>query len=274
MSRFDYDMSPEGLGLSAEDLGERLWLSALAEFIATLLFVFIGCGSVVTLTGALEGQLTSASLVGIALAHGLAIATLVAATARISGGHINPAVTFAAVLTGRIKAGPGVIYVAAQLLGAVIGALLLEIVLVDAVEGGLGAHALNDNALSSTGAGVIVEIILTFILVFVVFATAMDPRGPGNLAPIAIGLAVLDRPLRRRAADGRVDEPRAVVRTGPRCGRMGRPLGLLGWTAPGGRSGRPALLRALHARRGGTRAATRAGAVVVRRPAQPASAKS
>ena len=194
MSRFDYDVSPEGLGLRAEDLGERLWLSALAEFIATLLFVFIGCGAVVVVTFAFPlptDTLDAGALTAIALAHGLAIAVLVAATARISGGHINPAVTFAAVLTGRIKAGPGVIYVAAQLLGAIIGALLLELILVDTVEGGLGAHALNDAALASTGAGVLVEIILTFILVFVVFATAMDPRGPGNLAPIAIGFAVL-----------------------------------------------------------------------------------
>jgi len=129
--------------------------------------------------------------VGIALAHGLAIAVLVAATARISGGHINPAVTFAAVITGRMKLGPGIFYVAAQLLGAVVAALILDAVLVEAVAGDLGAHRLNDTALSGTGAGLIVEIILTFILVFTVFAVAMDPRGPANLAPIAIGFAVL-----------------------------------------------------------------------------------
>jgi MIP family channel proteins len=190
MSQFDF--SAESLGLRAEDLGQRTWLAALAEGIATLLFVFIGCGAVVTFTGILEfSGLDAATLVGIALAHGLAIAALVSATAKLSGGHVNPAVTFAAVVTGRMKAGPGMIYVAAQLIGAVIGALLLQVVLVDAVEGNLGAHALNDAALDSTAAGVIVEIILTFVLVFVVFATAMDPRGLGNLAPIAIGFAVL-----------------------------------------------------------------------------------
>ena len=131
------------------------------------------------------------ALVAIALAHGLGIAVLVAATARISGGHINPAVTFAAVITGRMKAGPGVLYVAAQLAGAVVGALLLDLVLASSVAGNLGAHALNDNALTSDFAGLLVEIILTFVLVFTVFAVAMDPRGPSNLAPIAVGLAVL-----------------------------------------------------------------------------------
>jgi len=90
-----------------------------------------------------------------------------------------------------MKAGPGVLYIAAQLAGAVVGALLLKLVLVSSVEGNLGAHALNDNALSSDLAGVLVEIILTFVLVFTVFAVAMDPRGPATIAPIAIGLAVL-----------------------------------------------------------------------------------
>jgi len=189
-----FELSAESLGLTQDDLNERTWRAVLAEFIATLLFVFIGAGAVAVLTGALPlpaEALDPATLIAIALAHGLAIAVLVAATARISGGHINPAVTFAAVITGRMKVGPGVLYVAAQLAGAVVGALLLDAVLVSRVEGNLGAHALNDTALSSDFAGLIVEIILTFVLVFTVFAVAMDPRGPANIAPIAIGLAVL-----------------------------------------------------------------------------------
>jgi len=192
MSQFD--LSAESLGLTADDFGPKTLRAVLAEFIATLLFVFIGAGAVAVIVGVLEaspGGDSAGALVGIALAHGLAIAVLVAATARISGGHINPAVTFAAVITGRMKLGPGIFYVAAQLLGAVVAALILDAVLVEAVAGDLGAHRLNDTALSGTGAGLIVEIILTFILVFTVFAVAMDPRGPANLAPIAIGFAVL-----------------------------------------------------------------------------------
>jgi aquaporin TIP len=191
MSQFE--LAAESLGLTAEDLNEKTWRAAFAEFLGVLLFVFVGAGAVAAITGVLglnPAQDTGA-LVAIALAHGLAIATMVAATASISGGHINPAVTFAMVVTGRMKAGPGVIYVAAQLAGAVVGALLLDAVLVSAVEGNLGAHALNDSALSSSTAGLIVEIILTFVLVFTVFAVAVDPRGPANLAPVAIGLAIL-----------------------------------------------------------------------------------
>jgi aquaporin TIP len=184
-------MSAEGLGLRAEDLQEKTLIAVLAEFLATMLFVFIGAGTVAVVTGVVAEGLDSATLVAIALAHGLAIAALVAATAKLSGGHINPAVTFAAVITGRMKLGPGLMYVAAQLLGAVVGAFLIQVVLVDSVEGTLGAHAINDAAVDGNGAAVLVEVILTFILVFTVFAAAMDPRGLGNLAPIAIGLAVL-----------------------------------------------------------------------------------
>jgi aquaporin TIP len=189
MSRMD--LSPEGLGLRAEDFGIDTLRAALAELIAVLIFVFAGAGTVVVVVNVLGSELNAATLTAIALAHGLAIAALVAATAKISGGHVNPAVTFSAVVTGRMKAGPGVIYVAAQLIGAVAGALLLTCVLDDSIEGTLGAHGLNDAALSGTYAGVIVEATLTFVLVFTVFATAIDPRGLGNLAPLAIGLAVL-----------------------------------------------------------------------------------
>jgi aquaporin TIP len=164
----------------------------VAEFLATLLFVFVGAGAVVMVTGVLKlsPAQDAGALVAIALAHGLAIATLVSATAKISGGHINPAVTFGAVVAGRMKAMVGVLYVGGQLLGAVVGAHLLKIVIAGAVEGNLGAHALNSDVLASDGAGLLVEIILTFVLVFTVFAVAMDPRGMGNLAPMAIGLAV------------------------------------------------------------------------------------
>lgn len=191
MARFE--LSAEGLGLTAEDLGINTWRAVIAEFIATLLFVFVGAGTVVVVTQVLGLSPASdaAALVAISFAHGLAIATLVSATAKLSGGHINPAVTFGAVLGGRLKPAVGVLYVAGQLLGAVVGALLLKAVIVDSLEGNLGAHSLNLAVLSNQGAGLVVEIILTFVLVFTVFATAMDARGMGNLAPIAIGLAVL-----------------------------------------------------------------------------------
>ena len=165
------------------------WRSTFAEFIATLLFVFLGAGTVV-ITGKLTGgELTAARLVTIALAHGLAISLLVFATAHISGGHLNPAVTFAAMLTKKIGAAKGLMFLVAQLIGAASGALLLLGTIPDAADTTLGAHALGPGV--SIGMGLSMEIVVTFALVFVVFATAVDSGGMGNLAPIAIGLIVL-----------------------------------------------------------------------------------
>ncbi len=165
------------------------WRSTLAEFIATLLFVFLGAGSVIVSGGLPNGDLDPARLVAIALAHGLAIAFLVYATANISGGHLNPAVTFAALLTKKISAARGLMFVVAQLGGAVVGALLLLATIPGAADTNLGAHALGPDV--SVGMGLLMEIVITFALVFVIFATAVDPRGMGNLAPLAIGLTVL-----------------------------------------------------------------------------------
>lgn len=166
-----------------------MWRPALAEGIGTLLFVFLGAGTVVVTGGLLGETLTSARLLAIALAHGLAIALLVAATARISGGHLNPAVTFGALTTGKISVRKAIAYVIAQLAGAIGAALLLQAIIPQALQGSLGAHGLGPGV--SVGGGLLTETILTFTLVFVVFATAMDPKGPGHLAPMAIGLAVL-----------------------------------------------------------------------------------
>ena len=173
---------------SKSDFGSpEAWNASFAEFIATLLFVFVGAGSVVA-TGALTGgDLDPARLVAIALAHGLAITLLVYATANLSGGHINPAVSFAAALTGKISPTKASMYIMAQLGGAVVGALLLKISLPE--EGNLGAHALGSGV--NVGMGVLIETILTFVLVFTIFTTAIDPKGMGRLAPLAIGLAVL-----------------------------------------------------------------------------------
>ena len=173
-----------------EDIGSiEAWRDALAEFFATGLFVFVGAGAVVASGIASGGGMDTGRLVAIALAHGLAIAMLVQATAHLSGGHINPAVTFAAAITGRIRPGRALMYVASQLAGAVLAGLLLVYISPDAAEGGLGAHGLGEGV--SIGMGFTAELVLTFLLVFVVLAAAMDRRAGGAMAPLAIGLAVV-----------------------------------------------------------------------------------
>jgi aquaporin TIP len=164
--------------------------ATLAEGIGTLIFVFIGVGSIAGLVATSD---LGGGLLGPSIGHGLAIAIAVAATAHISGGYINPAVTFGAMLTGKLTLVRGLMYIVAQCVGAVVAALLLKWVLtgglVDATN--LGVHAINENTVESTFAGLVIEAVLTFALVRVVFAVAMDPRGNHVIAPLVIGFTIL-----------------------------------------------------------------------------------
>ena len=186
------------MGFQPGDFTMRTWRSVAAEFIATGLFVFIGTGSVVVALNVGGGSNSDPSfIISVALAHGLAIALLVAATARISGGHINPAVSFVMALTGKMKVSTAVLYIGAQLVAAILGSLLLKAVIAGPAElGNLGAHSVNlaiveDQVGNGAGAGLLIEAVLTFALVFVIFATAIDRKGLAHLAPMAIGLVYL-----------------------------------------------------------------------------------
>ena len=166
----------------------EVWQHTLAESLATGLFVFVGAGSVLASGIVTGGYIDAARLVAIALAHGFAITLLVFATAHVSGGHLNPAVTFAAVLTGKISAVKGAMFVLGQLVGAVLAALLLMYVIPDVSQENFGSHQLGSGV--SVGMGFTIEFVLTFMLVFVVFAVAMGRNGKVATAPIAIGLTV------------------------------------------------------------------------------------
>jgi aquaporin TIP len=157
----------------------------VAEFIGAFTLIFAGAGSLIVLVRA-----PSLGLVGVALAHGLAIAIMVSALGHISGGHFNPAVTFGFLITRRMQPALAVSYWASQLAGALVAALLLKGLFpsadVDAAK--LGVPALGG---IGAGAGVALEMILTFFLVWVVFATAADPRGTfKSIAGLAIGLTI------------------------------------------------------------------------------------
>ena len=158
-----------------------------AEFIGTFFLVFMGTGAIAanSFSGGAVG------LVGIALTFGLTIALMVGATARISGGHINPAVTFGMLITGNIKIKDAGLYLAAQLLGAVAASLLLGLLSPNnqMTAGNLGV------TLPASGVGLVslmgIEIVLTFLLVFVIFSVAVDSKSPfKNSANFIIGLTV------------------------------------------------------------------------------------
>lgn len=154
---------------------------AFAEFVGTFTLVFAGVSAIVV-----GGDLTT-----VALAHGLAIAVMVSAVGHISGGHFNPAVTFGFLITRRMAPVLALVYWVTQFLAATTAALLLKVIFpddrLDAAK--LGAPAIN-SAIGS-GAALAMEIVLTFFLVWVVFATAADSRGTfKSIAGLAIGLTI------------------------------------------------------------------------------------
>jgi aquaporin TIP len=127
----------------------------------------------------------------VALAHGLVIAVMASAVGHISGGHFNPAVTFGFLITGRMSLPLAAVYWVAQLAGAVVAALFLTELLPESLTDpvNLGAPALATGI--GVGDGVILEAILTFFLVWVIFATAADERGTfKSIAGLAIGFTI------------------------------------------------------------------------------------
>jgi MIP family channel proteins len=155
-----------------------------AEFVGAFALIFIGAGAVLS-----AGPLAEPGVVGIALANGVIIAVMVSAVGHISGGHFNPAITLGFLVTGRLAPLLAVIYWIAQLAGAVAAAALLRWIFPADQEGSLGAPALGPGI--APEAGLVLEAILTFFLVWVVFATAADPRGTfKSIAGLGIGLTI------------------------------------------------------------------------------------
>ncbi len=157
-----------------------LWRRAAAEGIGTYALVTAGCGAIIinTLTG---GGLTH---VGVALTFGLIIMVMVAALGHISGAHFNPAVTIAFALTRHFPWREVLAYVGSQIVGAVAGALTLQILF--GTVANLGATLPAYTALQSFG----LEMLLSAVLMFVIIAVATDTRAAGQLAALAIGAAV------------------------------------------------------------------------------------
>ncbi|CAD6213045.1 unnamed protein product [Miscanthus lutarioriparius] len=158
--------------------------AAISEFIATAIFVFAAEGSVLSLGKMYHDTSTAGGLVAVALAHALALSAAVAVAVNISGGHVNPAITFGALIGGRISLVRAAFYWVAQLLGAVAATLLLRLATGGARPPGF--------ALAS-GVGdwhaVLLEAAMTFGLMYAYYATVIDPkRGHvGTIAPLAVG---------------------------------------------------------------------------------------
>ncbi|KAL3530498.1 hypothetical protein ACH5RR_009820 [Cinchona calisaya] len=185
--------------------------AALAEFISTLIFVFAGEGSGMAyskLTG--DAATTPAGLIAAAVAHAFGLFVGVAISANISGGHVNPAVTVGAFLGGYITFFRGILYIIAQLLGSIVACLLLKF-----STGGLVTSAFSLSSGESVWNAFVLEIVMTFGLVYTVYATAIDPKKGdiGTIAPIAIGFIVGANILVGGAFDGASMNP--AVSFGP-----------------------------------------------------------
>jgi MIP family channel proteins len=171
-----------------------------AEFVGTFALVFVGAGSILT-TAKLLGPVISSpqaadvygslTVVGVALAHGLAIAVMASAVGHISGAHFNPAVTLGFLVTRRLAPSLAIVYWSMQFSAATAAAALLR-----------WLYAAQPRQLTNLGApvlgsgvthwqGLVIEIVLTFFLVWVIFATAADPGGAfKSIAGLAIGFTI------------------------------------------------------------------------------------
>ena len=160
-------------------MDQDLLRRGVAEFVGTFTLIFIGGGA-----GIISGQ----DIVAVALANGLAIGIMVSNLGHISGGHFNPAITAGFLATRRIKAEIAALYWVFQLGGAVVAALILRwLFKKPAILGAVPhvAHGFPDSR------ALVLEIIMTFFLVWAVFATAVDERGAFKaIAGLAIGLTI------------------------------------------------------------------------------------
>jgi MIP family channel proteins len=165
--------------------------AAIAELVGTFILVF---GGTAVAVGAILARPTAGAAydsLAVALAFGLALAIVVAAIGHVSGAHVNPAVTLGMAAAKKFPWNYVPIYIGAQLVGAVLAALATWVTF-----GGAGARSEAKLAATYPAQGVgdlqafLVEILITFILVFVVMAVATDGRAPAAIAPIAVGFAL------------------------------------------------------------------------------------
>jgi MIP family channel proteins len=182
------ELTPDGLFGSSSDA--PIMGSALAELVGTFILVF---GGTAVATAAILSLPTAGqpyNSLAVALAFGLALAAVVAAIGHVSGGHVNPAVTLGMAATGKFPWKSVPVYLGAQLVGAILGALGTWLAF-----GGPGrAEAKLAATYPAQGVGdlqaFLLEILITFILVFVVMSVATDSRAPAPIAPIAVGFAL------------------------------------------------------------------------------------
>lgn len=164
--------------------------AAVAEFIGTFILIYTGTAVAVA---AILARPTAGGIydsLAIALAFGIALTAIVAAIGHVSGGHVNPAVTLALAITNKFPWQFVPIYIGAQIAGALLGAIATWITYGEAArELALAAATFPAPEVGDLQA-LVVEILVTFILMFVIISVATDDRAPAGVAPLAVGFAL------------------------------------------------------------------------------------
>jgi len=163
----------------------------VAEFIGTFWLVFGGCGSAVLAAGFPE---LGIGFVGVSLAFGLTVLTMAYAIGHISGCHLNPAVSIGLWSAGKFETKELLPYIATQVIGGTVGALVLYLIATGKAGFEIGGFASNGYAELSPGgysltSALLIELVLTFMFLFIILGSTSD-KAPAGFAPIAIGLGL------------------------------------------------------------------------------------
>jgi aquaporin Z len=171
----------------------------IAEFIGTFSLVLFGCGAAaIAGTAPLEGGPSGLGLLGISLAFGLAVVAMAYAIGPISGCHINPAISIAMLVAGKLSVQDAIGYIVAQFAGAVAGAGILYLLVSGKTgftglgEWGLGSNGWGEGYLGNYGtmAAFVAEVVFTCLFLLVIFATT-SKAGNANMAGLAIGITLV-----------------------------------------------------------------------------------
>lgn len=218
------------------------WRAVLAEMLGTMMYVFASAGvAIATNTFDFKEADFHRSLLILAFGDGLAFCVFVFTFMRLSGGHLNPTITWAAIITRRIGLMKGVAYILAQIGGGLLGALLISGSTPDNYHGRLGSPFW-DASLSNFTGFLLITCLCGF-LIMVVFSTQFDPQHIGKLAPLPIGLTVIFADLVGYVFVGPFLNPARALATGIVYGSYGHMW--VYWAAPAVGSTIAALLYAL-----------------------------
>lgn len=205
-----------------------------AEFFGTFWLVFGGCGAAVISAAFPE---LGIGFVGVALAFGLTVLTMVYAVGGISGGHFNPAVSLGLMVAGRLEARALVPYIVAQIIGAILAATVLYVVVSGRADfTSVGGFASNGYGVASPGgysmtSALIIEVLLTFFFLLIILGSTSG-RVPAGFAAIPIGLGLtlihlISIPVTNTSVNPARSTGVALFAEGPALGQL-----WLFWVAP------------------------------------------